>query len=117
MTYLNAKHARRRTLGTAISLALASAFAAPAHAIEFSHGDWNGTIDTTLSYGASMRLQQRDQELVGLANINPFVAATPITDQINAPGRFSVNGDDGNLNYDDGDLFSNAFKITSEFSL
>jgi hypothetical protein len=32
------------------------------------------------------------------------------------PGRFSVNGDDGNLNYDDGDLFSNAFKITSEMS-
>ena len=58
MTYLNAKHARRRTLGTAISLALASAFVAPAHAIEFSNGDWNGTIDTTLSYGASMRLQR-----------------------------------------------------------
>ena len=117
MTYLNAKHARRRTLGTAISLALASAFVAPAHAIEFSSGDWNGTIDTTLSYGASMRLQARDPELIGLANINPLVAATPLTDQINAPGRFSVNGDDGNLNYDDGDLFSNAFKMTSEFSL
>jgi hypothetical protein len=37
--------------------------------------------------------------------------------QIAARGRFSVNGDDGNLNYDDGDLFSNAFKITSEMSL
>ncbi len=117
MTNLNAKHARRRTLGTAISLALVSAFAAPAQAVEFSSGDWSGTIDTTLSYGASMRVQERDPELIGLANINPLVAATPITDQINAPGRFSVNSDDGNLNYDKNDLFSNAFKITSEFSL
>lgn len=117
MTNLNAKHARRRTLGTAISLALVSAFAAPAQAVEFSSGDWSGTIDTTLSYGASMRVQERDPELIGLANINPFVAATPIADQINAPGRFSVNSDDGNLNYDKNDLFSNAFKITSEFSL
>ncbi len=117
MTNLNAKHARRRTLGTAISLALVSAFAAPAQAVEFSSGDWSGTIDTTLSYGASMRVQERDPELIGLANINPLVAATPITDQVNAPGRFSVNSDDGNLNYDKNDLFSNAFKITSEFSL
>jgi hypothetical protein len=125
MTKLNAKHSarasrqgvRRRTLGTAITLALASAFAAPVHAIEFSSGDWNGTIDTTLSYGASMRVQERDDELVGLANLNHFVALTPLTDQVNAPGRFSVNSDDGNLNYNDGDLFSNAFKITTEFSV
>ena len=39
MTHLNAKQMRRRTLGTAISLALVSAFAAPAQAIEFSSGD------------------------------------------------------------------------------
>ncbi|MBK8284571.1 MAG: DUF1302 family protein [Ahniella sp.] len=71
----------------------------------------------TLSYGASMRVQERDDELIGLANINPLVATRPLGEQINAPGRFSVNGDDGNLNYDDGDLFSNAFKMTSEFSL
>ena len=89
----------------------------PAQAVEFSSGDWSGTIDTTLSYGASMRVQERDPELIGLANINPLVAATPITDQINAPGRFSVNSDDGNLNYDKNDLFSNAFKITSELSI
>jgi hypothetical protein len=125
MNTLNAKHdasakrvsVRRRTLGTAISLALASLVTAPVHAIEFSSGDWNGTLDTTLSYGASVRLQERDTELVGLANINPLVSLTPLTEQVNAPGRFSLNSDDGNLNYDDGDLFSNAFKINTELSL
>jgi hypothetical protein len=34
-----------------------------------------------------------------------------------APGRYSVNRDDGDLKYDKGDAFSNAFKITSELSL
>ncbi len=125
MNKLNAKHdasatrlsVRRRTLGTAISLALASFVAAPVQAIEFSSGDWSGTVDTTLSYGASVRLQERDPELIGLANINPLVGTTPLADQVNAPGRFSVNSDDGNLNYDDGDLFSNAFKINTELSV
>ena len=117
MTNLNAKHARRRTLGTAISLALAGVIAAPVHAVEFGSGDWSGTIDTTLSYGASLRVQERDPELIGLANINPLVGATPLSQQVTAPGRFSVNSDDGNLNYEDGDLFSNAFKITTDFSL
>lgn len=117
MTYLNAKQMRRRTLGTAISLALVSAFAAPAYAIEFSVGDFSGTLDTNLSYGASMRVQERDPELIGLANLNPLVATTPIAEQVLAPGRFSVNSDDGNLNYNKNDLFSNAFKITSELSV
>ncbi len=122
---LNAKHdartlrqgMRRGTLGTAISLALITLVSAPVQAIEFSSGDWSGTIDTTLSYGASMRVQERDDELIGLANINPLIGTRPLAEQIAAPGRFSVNGDDGNLNYDDGDLFSNAFKITTEFSV
>lgn len=117
MTHLNAKQMRRRTLGTAISLALVGAFAAPAQAVEFSSGNWSGTLDTTLSYGASMRVQDRDSELIGLANLNHFVSLTPLTDQVNAPGRFSVNSDDGNMNYDKNDLFSNAFKMTSELSL
>ena len=122
---LNAKHdtrtprqgLRRGALGSAISLALISFVAAPVQAIEFNSGDWSGTIDTTLSYGASMRVQERDPELIGLANLNPLIGTRPLSEQVVAPGRFSVNGDDGNLNYDDGDLFSNAFKITTEFSV
>jgi hypothetical protein len=45
----------------------------------------------------------------------PYTPGSPT--QIAAPGRFSVNRDDGNLKYDEGEPFSNAIKITSELGL
>ena len=39
----------------------------------FNNGDYSFNIDTTVSYGASWRLNDRDDRLVGKANINPFV--------------------------------------------
>ena len=63
----------RRALGTAIALALAG-LAAPAHAIQFEFGDgWTGNLDTTVSYGVSMRMQDADRDLIGKSNINPTV--------------------------------------------
>jgi hypothetical protein len=108
----------RRALGAAITLALAG-LAAPVHAIEFEFGDgWTGSLDTTVSYGVSMRMQDADNALIGKANLNPTVFTLPNATQRGVEGRWSVNSDDGNLNYaDSGDIFSNAFKITSELSL
>ena len=108
----------RRVLGSAIALALAG-LAAPAHAIEFEFGDgWTGNLDTTVSYGVSMRMQDANRDLIGKSNINPFVFTLSNAAQRGAIGRWSNNSDDGNLNYADaGDIFSNAFKITSELSL
>lgn len=77
--------------------------------------DWS--LDTTLSYGAQWRVEDRDDSLVGKANLNPAVAAMPPAAFIAAPGAFSVNADAGNLNYDQGDLISHAIKITSELSI
>ncbi len=52
----------------------------------------------TLTYGLGFRLKDPDRRLIGLA----------------AGGTaFSVNGDDGNQNYDKG-IFTNAVKLTSE---
>src|SRR5690606_26532766 len=76
-----------------------------------------GSLDTTVSYGAAWRVEDRDEDLIGKANVNQLVALMTPDQQLAAPGRFSVNSDDGNLNYDKGDLISNAFKITSELSL
>lgn len=122
--------ARRSPLSVALAGALLATFAAPAvHAIEFSRGELTGTFDTTVSYGLSARMEDQDEDLIGKAHFTPTLAAQVAALQaqgrfldaqalqIAAPGRFSVNGDDGDLNYDDGDLFSNAFKITSELSL
>jgi hypothetical protein len=52
-----------------------------------------------ITYGAGIRLVDPDKRLIGLAA---------------GGSAYSVNGDDGNLNYKKG-LFSNATKITSEF--
>ncbi len=83
------------------ALALAVLLATQAGAISFGKGELTGTLDTTLSWGLSYRLEDRDPDIIGLPE----------------RGRaFSVNGDDGNLNYDTG-VFSNVFKLTSELEL
>lgn len=114
----NTPRARRPLLGRAVLFALASGAFANAQAVDFAFGeDWTGSVQTQLSYGVSMRVQERDDELIGMANINPLIGTRPLSEQLLAPGRFSVNSDDGNLNYDEGDFFSNAVKATSELSL
>lgn len=123
--------ARPRILGLAIACALAGGFVAPAaQAFDFEFGDgWRGTLDTTVSYGISMRTQDAATDLTGKASINPLLNFAPSTrppytlaelNQIQraAPGRFSVNSDWGTLNYPkSGDVFSNAFRVTSELSI
>ncbi len=125
-------------LAAAIGLAL---LAPTAQAFEFGHGEFTGSIDTTVSYGMSWRTEDRDPNLVGSAAFNPLIcaqnravlpiaapsAANPFpacaagfpgsAAQIAAPGRFSVNRDDGNLKYDKGDAIANTVKITSEMKL
>ena len=106
----------RRRLAAAIAIALA---APAAHAIDFQFGEgWTGSVDTTVSYGVSMRLEDPAVDLTGKARFNPLIGAQSNAAQRAAPGRFSVNSDDSSYNYpEEGDLFANTFKITSELSL
>ncbi len=127
----------RAPLATAVAVAL---FAAPAaQAFEFQKGSLTGSFDTTVQLRHLGRAEDADPNLLGKSYFNPRCAprtsrwaAIPAGNlgrcassggvpgsqfQIDAPGRFSVNRDDGNLKYDDGDAISNAFKITSELSL
>jgi len=88
-----------------------------AFAIEFNNGEFSGTIDTTVSYGVSWRAGDPDDDNVGKAVFNPTAFLLDNAGQRAALGRWSVNGDDGNLNYDGGDVISNAVKLTSEIDL
>ncbi len=87
---------------------LALLWTSPAAAFQFTLGDVQGSFDSTLSYGLSWRVADRDKMLIGPPggsnNANPNNA-------------YSYNYDDGNLNYDQGDLISNTAKITSELAL
>jgi len=70
-------------------------------AIDLSGKTWSGSLDTTLSWGLRSRLEDPDPNLIGIAN---------------GGNAFSVNGDDGNLNYGTG-IVSNAVKFTNELLL
>lgn len=82
---------------------LVPGFFNPASALRFEMGDLQGSFDTTVSYGLKWRVQDRDESILGLA--------PPTNGE-----AFSVNGDNGNLNFDKG-LVSNAPKITSDLLL
>ena len=58
----------------------------------FALGEVNGSFDTTFSVGSLYRLENPDPALYGLTNTFNGV-----------PGQaYSVNGDDGDLNYHQG---------------
>lgn len=81
-------------------------------AIEFSlSDDWYGSFDSTISYGISYRVEDRDENLIGKYNNDP-VGIFP-GNGITPVGAWSNNIDDGNLNFDTG-IFSNVLKGTHE---
>ena len=86
---------RRRSIPpAAIVLALGSFLGAmPAQAIEFGEGEFQGSLDTTISHGLTYRVEGRNRELAE-----------------------DINGNDGNLNYDRG-LVSNTSKFTTDLDI
>ncbi len=99
---------RRRTKRTGllagvslIALAAPALLATPATAFDFDIGEVTGNFDTTITAGLNFRVAERDDSLVGDAN---------------GGSHTSINGDDGNLNYDRG-LTSAALRATHELEL
>ena len=83
-----------------IAAAIALMGAVPAQALLFELPNGiRANVDTTLSYGISIRASGRDPALIGIAN--------------GGTSR-SVNEDDGDLNFDKGDPFANVIKATVE---
>ncbi len=111
---------RSGLLRSAIGLALAGLVSVPVLALDFESedGEFYGSFDTTLSYGASWRAKDRDLNELGKAANNPAVFALPYAQQVATPGRWSNNDDDPNLNYPDkGDLITHTAKVTAELDL
>lgn len=88
---------RGRTARLVVSLIVTTAWLAlPAGAADLSTDAYKLKLDTTLAWGARYRLQDPDKRIVGLPN---------------GGSAFSVNGDDGNLNFASG-LASNNLRAT-----
>jgi hypothetical protein len=84
----------------ALALSLAFLGVSPAHALQFElPNDIKLQVDTTVSYGISVRASGRDPALIGIAN--------------GGTSR-SVNEDDGNLNFEKGRPFANVVKATTD---
>lgn len=81
----------------------AAVLALPAQAFEFSLGGISGSLDTRLSAGVAVRLQDPAADLVGIAN---------------GGTAFSTNSDDANKEFDSsGDVVSAPIKILTDLTL
>jgi hypothetical protein len=105
-----------------------------ANAIQFNldYGSGiEGTLNTSLVAGANWRAQERSTHLVGKANNNPDLCGganqscqAVFRDQVHPSqalaagvGQSSINGDDGNLNYNKGDLISGLVRVNQDLKL
>lgn len=118
------------------------ALLAPAHAVNFEYGDAEFAWTTKVTAGAAWRMEGRDVGKIGKLNVpgqeylcsnrggdtslGPFdddcisLLGDPGVNQrfVNARGGyFAALMDDGNLNFDNGDLVSAIFKINSQLGI
>jgi hypothetical protein len=85
------------------SMAALLAFAPAAGAVDFSIGtDLNASFDSTYTIGGAMRTKSRNLDLIGL---------------VNGGRAFSINGDNGNLNFSKGDFVSASARGVNELSI
>jgi hypothetical protein len=73
-----------------------------AQALDVSTGPLKGTVDTTISTGIAVRVEERDPRIVA---------------QVNGGTGYDPDIDDGNLNFDQWDVTSLNFKVLHEIDL
>lgn len=114
-------------LAAGVTAALLALAYAPAQAATFNFGDVEVVFDSTFSYGASWRTEDRNWDTIAKVNHPRFdwtgynagtnnIIYSPF-DIWEQPGAYSSNGDAGNLNFDRGDMFSSMFKGLHELSI
>jgi hypothetical protein len=74
----------------------------PAQAIDFTYNGISGNFDSTYTVGGAIRTSGRDPRMIGV---------------VNGGTNFSINGDNGDLNFDKGDLTSLAVRGINELRL
>lgn len=120
----------RQAIGWATLYLLALLACGPAQAIDGTWGESEYTINNRFSVGAAVRLENRDTDLIGKLNVpgqQTLCAADdclsflgdPAPNQRLLAARGSLMGqhaDDGNLNFDQGDIVSAAAKLRSDLT-
>ena len=96
--------------------------AQPASALEFENGSVKGSFDSTISFGVQKRLQGRDCRIIGNDNGGCAPTSGTLGTLVNGPGFGftaspdfnNLQADDGNLNFNKGDLTSATLKGTHD---
>jgi hypothetical protein len=114
--------------GVVAAVGMALFVGQPAQAIDIEGDNWSGSWDTTVSYGSTWRMEDRDNKRIGHSNLGnaasnfqPLgpgqLSAVPNSNTLLDQGGWSNNGDDGNLNFDKHDAVSTVAKITTEIGM
>ena len=91
----------------------------------------DGVLNSTFTAGVGIRMEKPSDDLIGKGNLDPTVCANPFQgcqglfrEQsaparriANARGAAGMNGDDGNLNYRQYDVFQAPLKLDSDLTL
>ncbi len=113
----------------AMGLAIALSLNAPVQAASWSKGDLSVTLDSTFSLGTGIRVEGRDFNTIGKSNLGnlDWTGYNMVTNNIYSgediwalnsdTGSYSANVDNGNLNFDKGEMFSLLLKGTHELEL
>ncbi|ULQ47235.1 DUF1302 domain-containing protein [Flagellatimonas centrodinii] len=100
---------------------------------DFSVGDTpvSAVLNNTVTFGASWRIEDRADDLVGKSSLDPRVCSGvyqtcqglhrdqtyPAEHLAAAPGMPSMNFDDGNLNYDKWDITQAPLKLSQDLNI
>lgn len=121
----------KRAWATVLAAGL-TGVAGTAHAIVF---DWDigegvsGTLNTAITLGGAWRMEKQEPHLLAFGNLNSNLCKVrvcqgvwqgdtqPNSQRIGVPGSYSANNDDGNWNYDQGDITQGVLKLTQDVAL
>lgn len=93
-----------------LAAAIAVGFASPVSAFSFNVGDVDGAFDTRVTAAVGWRTQSQDKDLIGQGNLDGVSAGDTV-------GASTTNYDDGNLNFDRGETYSQIIRGSSELYL
>ncbi len=106
------KNKKNTLCNLTFTLMIVAPLSAPVSAFQFYMGDIEASFDTTLTAGASWRVEDRDTRQLAQGNMQPFGSSPSAVNT--GKGSSSNNFDDGNWNFDKGDTYSKVVKGTSE---
>lgn len=124
----------KAALSGAAILLVAQGASAASWEIPLGDSSLEAIENTTVTAGGAIRMQGQSASLIGKTNLDPQLCTGPngayqscqslfrtqiypAQRLVAAPGAASINNDDGDLNYNKGDLISAVAKVTQDWTL